>query len=154
MCIGRIALYTVLILVTVCSACGREPYRFGSESPDHRCDIIVIYDQSKIRQGKPKLVIHNRCRDGYQVFEQDEDRLPVSVKFHWSDDSSLVTFVACSSSGDGKVLTFNTRLNKVVNDSNHADAVREKLRAESPDNAHAGCEPTSDPILWGCRCSP
>lgn len=150
--IRQIALCAVLMLVAGCSARGREPYRFGSESPDHRCDIIVIYDQSKIHQGKSKLVIHNRCRDGYQVFQQDEDWLPAAVKFHWSDDSSLVTFVACTSNGAGKVLTFDTRLNKLVDDASHADTVREKIRAKSPDTGPAGCESVSDPILWGCGC--
>jgi hypothetical protein len=144
----RVAL--ILVTITALTTCRRQPYWFGSQSPDHRCDVTVMYSKSGTVRDKLRLVIHSRCEGRYVIREQDEDWLHVRVTFYWSNDSSSVTFVACSRKGVGKILTFDTHLSELVNDANETNAVRERIRATSLATAPAGCHGTSDPLLWAC----
>lgn len=156
-CEKRISTYGVGVIVSVAlaagftSGCMRELPRFGSMSPDHRCDITVDYAYRNRWRLHPQLSVYLRCdTDVRIVFKGDEDWAPRNAEFYWSKDSRLVTLVACNDLAAPTILTYDTVAWRIVDSRDQVDALRAKIRANFSGSAPSECGRDRDPLLWAC----
>jgi hypothetical protein len=131
------------------SGCLRELPRFGSISPDRRCDITVSYLFISRLSLQPRLSVFIRCgTEQREVFVGHEAWRPLNAEFYWSQDSRLVTFIACNELGPPTLLTYDTVSSRTVSSNSQLDAFRQEIRNKL--GGRNPCDSECDPILWAC----
>ena len=145
----------LLLLAGLSAACMREKPMFGSISHDRRCSVTVSYVFEHVFSLRPQLLIFVACdADQWTVYRGESAWEPAAAEFEWSQDSSLLTVIACSTISPPKIFTYDVRSRRMIDAPAQVEGLRAQLRTRWQQRAPVGCDMRSDPLLWACCSKP